>query len=70
MTLARHGSAPPSTRITRAKEAEERDSTTRKAQAARTVADHATSVRDCGELLAMLGLDAGVRAPRRTADMR
>jgi hypothetical protein len=58
MTLARHTSPPPPTRITQARAAEELHTTIQNARAARTVADHATDVRDCCQLLEMLGLDA------------
>lgn len=69
MTLARHVSSPPSTRITRAKEAEERNNATRDARAARTVADHAANAKDCGELLAMLGLDLTSTHHTESADI-
>jgi hypothetical protein len=58
MTLARHASPSPPTRITRARAAEDRHSAIQNARAARTVADHAAGVEDCSQLLAMLGLDA------------
>jgi hypothetical protein len=66
MTLARHVSSPPSNRISRAREAEERDCAVRDARAARTVAGHAANAKDCGELLAMLGLDITLQSARRT----
>ena len=58
MTLARHASPPPPTRITQARAAEGRHSAIQNGLAARTVADHATGVEDCSQLLEMLGLDA------------
>lgn len=58
MTLARHASSPPPTRISQARAAEDRHSAIQNARAARTVADHAADVEDCCQLLAMLGLDA------------
>jgi hypothetical protein len=62
MTLARHASAPPPTRITLAKAAETDHMAAQNARAARTVAGHAADAEDCSRLLAMLGLDA---TPRR-----
>lgn len=64
MTLARHASQPRSTRITRAKAAQESHSAVQNARAARTVASHAADVEDCTQLLAMLGLEAVDGAPR------
>lgn len=58
MTLARHVSLPPSTRMARAKAAEEDHSAVQNARAARTVASHAADVEDCSRLLAILGLEA------------
>jgi hypothetical protein len=58
MTLARHVSLSPSTRITRARKAQEYHSAVQNARAARTVARHAADVEDCCRLLAMLGLAA------------
>lgn len=66
MTLAQYGRSAPSSRITQAKQAEDRHSAASSAQAARTVADHAANAQDCGELLAMLGLDVALRASRQT----
>jgi hypothetical protein len=65
MTLRRQVSSPPATRIMRAREAEECCNATRNAQAAITVAGQAADAKDCGELLAMLGLDAALRTARR-----
>lgn len=64
MTLARHASPPRSTRISRAKAAQDDYGALQNARAARTVAGHAADAEDCGELLAMLGLDATVRESR------
>ena len=61
MTLARHVSSPPSTRITQAKAVQDSHSAVQNARAARTVASHASDVEDCGTLLAMLGLQATPR---------
>lgn len=58
MTLARHASPPPPMRITQAKAAQETHSAVQNARAARTVAGHAADAEDCGQLLAMLGLEA------------
>lgn len=58
MTLARHESPPPPMRITQAKAAQEQLSAVQNARAARTVADHAADAQECGQLLAMLGLEA------------
>jgi hypothetical protein len=58
MTLARHTSPPPSTRITRARAAQENHSAVQNARAAKTVASHAADAEDCDRLLAMLGLEA------------
>ena len=58
MTLARHTGPARSTLITRAKAVENQHSAVQNARATRTVASHAANARDCGELLAMLGLDA------------
>jgi hypothetical protein len=58
MAFARHESPPPSVRITQARAVEERHTAVQNARAVRTVADHATDVDDCCQLLAMLGLDA------------
>ena len=63
MTWARHASPPPPTRFTEDKAAREDYGARQNARAARTVADHATDAEDCGELLAMLGLDAGRDTP-------
>lgn len=63
MTLARHASPPPATRITRAKAAEADHSALQNARAARTVAGHAADAEDCSRLLAMLGLDDVPRHP-------
>jgi hypothetical protein len=70
MTLARHVSSPPSARITRAKAAEENHSAVQNARAARTVASHAADAEDCGELLAMLGLDVTEGTLRGTTPTR
>jgi hypothetical protein len=64
MTLARHASPPPPARMTRAKAAEDDHSAVQNARAARTVAGHAADVKDCIELLAMLGLDPTGGTPR------
>jgi hypothetical protein len=58
MTLARHASPLPPTRLTRARAAQADHDAVRNARAARTVAGHASDVEDCCELLAMLGLNA------------
>jgi cold shock protein len=58
MTLARHASAPPATRIMRARVAQDYHSAVQNARATRTVASHAADVEDCSRLLAMLGLAA------------
>ena len=58
MTLARHASPPPPTRITQARAVEDRHRAVQNARAARTVAGHAADVEECSQLLAMLGLDA------------
>lgn len=61
MTLARHASPPPPTRITQAREVEENHRARQNARAARTVASHAADVEDYFQLLAMLGLDVTPR---------
>jgi len=58
MTLARQANPPPSTRITRARKAQEYHSAVQNARATRTVASHAADAEDCCRLLAMLGLAA------------
>ena len=63
MTLARHVSSPPPARITRAKAVEDDHSAVQNARAVRTVAGHAADAKDCIELLAMLGLEAGGGTP-------
>ena len=64
MTLARHPSPPRPTRISRAKAVQDDHGALQNARAARTVAGHATDAEDCGQLLAMLGLEAPVRESR------
>ena len=61
MTWARHASPPPPTRISRAKAAQDDHGAVQNARAARTVAGHAADAEDCGQLLAMLGLDPTAR---------
>ncbi|HEX4703291.1 MAG TPA: hypothetical protein VH352_14280 [Pseudonocardiaceae bacterium] len=59
MTLARHAS-PTSTggRFSEARAIEQAHSAIQNERATRTVAGHAADAEDCGQLLAMLGLDA------------
>jgi hypothetical protein len=66
MTLARHASPPPPTRITQARAAEQNHNAVRDARAARTVASHAADAEECWQLLAMLGLDADAARGGRT----
>jgi hypothetical protein len=59
MTWARHaGPVMSNTRLTDLRAAEQDRMSIQNARAARTVADHAADVRDCADLLEMLGLDA------------
>lgn len=59
MTLARHaGPTRSSALMSRAKAVEDQHSAVQNARATRTVASQAADAADCGELLAMLGLDA------------
>jgi hypothetical protein len=58
MTLARHASPPTPRRMAQAHAAERTHSAIQNARATRTVAGHAADAEDCGQLLAMLGLEA------------